>query len=63
MKRKEREGEREARKEMGWQIDPFGASSVTPTLNKLAGFDAHLIDRIPDKVMKRDRSKKGVGAN
>jgi len=33
----------------GWQIDPFGASSVTPVLEKLAGFDAHLIDRITDK--------------
>jgi len=33
----------------GWQIDPFGASSVTPVLEKLAGFDAHLIDRITNK--------------
>jgi hypothetical protein len=30
--------------------DPFGASSVTPTLNKLAGFRSHLIDRITNKV-------------
>lgn len=34
----------------GWQIDPFGASSVTPLLNKLTGFDAHLIDRVTNKV-------------
>jgi hypothetical protein len=30
--------------------DPFGASSVTPTLNKLSGFDAHVIDRVTQKV-------------
>lgn len=30
--------------------DPFGASSVTPTLNKLSGFDAHIIDRVTYKV-------------
>jgi len=33
----------------GWQIDPFGASSVTPVLEKLSGFNAHLIDRITNK--------------
>jgi len=32
---------------LGWQIDPFGASSVTPTLNSLFNFSAHVIARIP----------------
>jgi len=39
-----------ARPSKGWQLDPFGASSVTPTLNKLSGFDAHLIDRVSNKA-------------
>jgi hypothetical protein len=33
----------------GWQIDPFGASSVTPIIYKLAGCDGHIIDRITNK--------------
>ena len=31
-------------------LDPFGQSSVTPTLNKLSGFDAHVINRVTNKV-------------
>jgi hypothetical protein len=31
---------------LGWQIDPFGASSVTPTLFSMMGFDGHVIQRI-----------------
>lgn len=33
----------------GWQIDPFGASSVTPIVYKLAGFNGHIVDRITNK--------------
>uniref|UniRef100_A0A452EN56 Alpha-mannosidase n=1 Tax=Capra hircus TaxID=9925 RepID=A0A452EN56_CAPHI len=34
------------RPQFSWQVDPFGASSTTPTLLALAGFNAHIISRI-----------------
>ncbi|XP_042107597.1 epididymis-specific alpha-mannosidase isoform X1 [Ovis aries] len=34
------------RPQFSWQVDPFGASSTTPTLFALAGFNAHVISRI-----------------
>nr|XP_025145440.1 epididymis-specific alpha-mannosidase-like isoform X1 [Bubalus bubalis] len=34
------------RPQISWQVDPFGASSTTPTLFALAGFNAHIISRI-----------------
>uniref|UniRef100_A0A4W2D2S1 Alpha-mannosidase n=1 Tax=Bos indicus x Bos taurus TaxID=30522 RepID=A0A4W2D2S1_BOBOX len=34
------------RPQISWQVDPFGASSTTPTLFALAGFNAHVISRI-----------------
>lgn len=30
----------------GFFLDPFGASSVTPVIYRLAGFDGHIVDRI-----------------
>ena len=32
--------------QIGWHIDPFGASSVTPTLWALTGFKAFVINRM-----------------
>ncbi|XP_008285640.1 epididymis-specific alpha-mannosidase isoform X2 [Stegastes partitus] len=34
------------RPRFSWHVDPFGASSTTPVLFALAGFNAHLISRI-----------------
>ncbi|MXQ99690.1 hypothetical protein E5288_WYG020328 [Bos mutus] len=34
------------RPQISWQVDPFGASSTTPTLFAPAGFNAHVISRI-----------------
>ncbi|XP_010852848.1 PREDICTED: epididymis-specific alpha-mannosidase-like [Bison bison bison] len=34
------------RPQISWQMDPFGASSTTPTLFALAGFNAHVTSRI-----------------
>ncbi|XP_043303904.1 epididymis-specific alpha-mannosidase-like [Cervus canadensis] len=34
------------RPQFSWQVDPFGASAMTPTLFALAGFNAHVISRI-----------------
>ncbi|XP_068831089.1 epididymis-specific alpha-mannosidase-like [Capricornis sumatraensis] len=34
------------RPQFSWQVDPFGASSTTPTLFAVAGFNAHVISRI-----------------
>lgn len=34
------------RPRFSWHVDPFGASSTTPVLFALAGFDGHLISRI-----------------
>ncbi|XP_034532568.1 epididymis-specific alpha-mannosidase [Notolabrus celidotus] len=34
------------RPQFSWHVDPFGASSTTPVLFALAGFNAHLISRI-----------------
>mmetsp|Transcript_3054 Transcript_3054/g.4548 ORF Transcript_3054/g.4548 Transcript_3054/m.4548 type:complete len:1202 (+) Transcript_3054:113-3718(+) len=42
---------------IGWQIDPFGHSSITPTLFKEMGFDALVINRIHH--MKKASYKKG----
>ncbi|TSL40971.1 Epididymis-specific alpha-mannosidase [Bagarius yarrelli] len=44
------------RPRFSWHIDPFGASSTTPVLFALAGFDAHLISRI-DYNLKDDMQK------
>jgi hypothetical protein len=35
---------------IGWQIDPFGPSSWSPTLTALSGFDAWVTNRVPDPV-------------
>ncbi|XP_037539598.1 epididymis-specific alpha-mannosidase [Nematolebias whitei] len=35
-----------ARPQFSWHVDPFGASSTTPVLFAMAGFNAHLISRI-----------------
>ena len=32
---------------IGWQIDPFGASAVTPSVFAMMGFDALVINRVP----------------
>ena len=39
-----------ARPRYGWHPDSFGASSVTPTLYALAGFDALVHDRMDDEI-------------
>ncbi|XP_062850281.1 epididymis-specific alpha-mannosidase isoform X2 [Trichomycterus rosablanca] len=44
------------RPRFSWHVDPFGASSTTPVLFALAGFDAHLISRI-DYNLKDDMQK------
>lgn len=36
--------------EIGWQIDPFGPSTLTPTLFKLMGFKYHVINRIDERI-------------
>ncbi|XP_065833853.1 epididymis-specific alpha-mannosidase-like isoform X2 [Oscarella lobularis] len=38
------------RPRIGWHIDPFGASIFTPTLYALLGYDAMVINRIPDQT-------------
>lgn len=40
-----------ARPNRGWQLDPFGSGSVLPYLEKLAGFESHLIDRVTLKPL------------
>ncbi|KAI4542711.1 hypothetical protein MG293_006837 [Ovis ammon polii] len=40
------------RPQFSWQVDPFGASSTTPTLFALAGFNAHVISRIDYNLKK-----------
>ena len=37
----------------GWQIDPFGGSSITPTLFRGLGYDALVHDRISLRVKNR----------
>ncbi|NXF84810.1 MA2B2 mannosidase, partial [Eubucco bourcierii] len=44
------------RPQFSWHVDPFGASSTTPTLFALSGFNAHLISRI-DYDLKTDMQK------
>ncbi|XP_034424999.1 epididymis-specific alpha-mannosidase isoform X2 [Hippoglossus hippoglossus] len=44
------------RPEFSWHVDPFGASSTTPVLFALAGFNAHLVSRI-DYDLKDDMQK------
>lgn len=34
------------RPQFSWQVDSFGASTTTPTLFALAGFNDHVISRI-----------------
>lgn len=44
---------------VGWQPDPFGPSSWTPTLMALSGYDAWVTNRIPDPIkaqLKANRS-------
>ncbi|XP_057560639.1 epididymis-specific alpha-mannosidase [Hippopotamus amphibius kiboko] len=46
------------RPQFSWQVDPFGASSTTPTLFALAGFNAHVTSRIDydqKEAMQRDQ--------
>ena len=38
------------RPKIGWQIDPFGSSISTPTIFAKMGFDAHVINRIPQTI-------------
>ena len=43
---------------IGWHIDPFGHSSLTPELYSLLEYDAFVLNRIPDPIkqqMKRDQ--------
>ncbi|EFA78443.1 hypothetical protein PPL_09095 [Heterostelium album PN500] len=35
---------------VGWQIDPFGASNLTPMLFRLMGFQYHVIDRVDQRL-------------
>ena len=44
------------------QIDPFGQSTVTATLEKLAGFKSHLIDRTTYKVSNARRDEEETSA-
>jgi len=48
---------------LGWQIDPFGASSVTPTLNSLFNFSAHVIARIPWQTMDKMKASQSMEFN
>jgi hypothetical protein len=41
----------------GWQLDPFGQSTFTATLEKLAGFKTHLIDRTTYKAQYQQQKK------
>ncbi|EGC34543.1 hypothetical protein DICPUDRAFT_34840 [Dictyostelium purpureum] len=36
--------------EIGWQIDPFGPSTLTATLFSLMGFKYHVINRIDERI-------------
>lgn len=45
---------------IGWQIDPFGASSVIPTLYKEMGFKYHVIARIDHQLKERLRQNKSM---
>ena len=41
------------RPHIGWQIDPFGHSAMTPSLWALMGYDAMVINRIHYQTKKR----------
>ena len=43
---------------VGWQIDPFGHSAVTPSLMALMGFDALVINRIHFNVKTEFKNRK-----
>lgn len=43
---------------IGWQIDPFGHSSITPSLFKEMGFDAMVINRIHHQKKREFKSGK-----
>ncbi|KAL6080566.1 Alpha-mannosidase 2 [Balamuthia mandrillaris] len=47
-----------ARPRIAWQIDPFGHSSMTPTLASLVGFDALVINRIHFGLKERFKQTK-----
>lgn len=40
---------------IGWQPDPFGPSSWTPTLMALSGFDAWVTNRLPEPIKEQLR--------
>jgi hypothetical protein len=44
----------------GWQIDPFGASTVAHEQFALMGFDATVIDRIPYKLKQQWREERNL---
>ena len=46
------------RPHVGWQLDPFGYSAVTPTLLEKYGFDTLFLTRVSSKV-KEDLTSKG----
>jgi hypothetical protein len=50
--------ELDIRPRVGWHIDPFGASVFTPTLYALLGYDAMIINRIPDPIKQDMKLKK-----
>lgn len=45
---------------IGWQIDPFGASSVVAEHNRLSGFKYHVIDRINWRLREQLIANKGM---
>ncbi|XP_022080688.1 epididymis-specific alpha-mannosidase-like isoform X2 [Acanthaster planci] len=48
------------RPRFSWHVDPFGASSATPTLFALMGFDAHLTSRIDYDIKEQMQKNKGL---
>eukprot|EP01104_Vermistella_antarctica_P015687 TRINITY_DN5202_c0_g4_i2.p1 TRINITY_DN5202_c0_g4~~TRINITY_DN5202_c0_g4_i2.p1 ORF type:complete len:1225 (+),score=354.91 TRINITY_DN5202_c0_g4_i2:133-3807(+) len=48
------------RPKVGWQIDPFGHSSLTPTLFSRMGFDAMVINRIHYSLKSAFRNDKSM---
>uniref|UniRef100_A0A4W6CRT5 alpha-mannosidase n=1 Tax=Lates calcarifer TaxID=8187 RepID=A0A4W6CRT5_LATCA len=48
------------RPQFSWHVDPFGASSTTPVLFALAGFNAHLISRIDYDLKDTMQKKKNL---
>jgi len=43
-----------------WHVDPFGHSSVTPSLWSLIGFPGYAIARIPDIIKRKMAAEKGL---